>query len=295
MPTRFPLALLALLAVTPGVGAEEPVKTWATKLRSEKPSEWRIAQAYLAHAGAEALPVLAELADGADAGLKQRLKETLGLMLRNAVGPEPVRKHPKLWALGEPELKTANAARKVLAGSKEYDSGELGPMPPEIPRPKLTPPRQAVRDLLALRGWAVPAALELLADEQPGSRMYGVEVLTLLNAIGQYPAVKAVVKDDGRIDVSRGDATGKTTVGAQTAEWLKQGRLRPASAPDEEHAVAYEAENYADWLDVFAGGKPNRFDLVNRLRMGAGTIKAKSWDEYWRLAKPELEAAWDRK
>jgi hypothetical protein len=258
MPTRIPLTLLALLAVAPAVRADEPVKTWAAKLRSDKPSEWRVAQAYLARAGADALPELATLADGADAGLKQRLKETLGLMLRNAAGPEPVRKRPTLWALGAAELKTADAARKVLAGSREYDSGELGPMPPEVPRPKLTPARQAVRDLVELRGWAVPAALELLADAQPGSRMYGVELLTLLNAIGQYPAVKGVVKDDGPIEVSHGDSTAKTTVGAQTAEWLKHGRLRPASATAEEHAVALEAENYLDWLDVFAGGKPNR-------------------------------------
>lgn len=295
MPTRIPPALLALLVVAPGIRADEPVKTWAAKLRSDKPSEWRVAQAYLARAGVEALPPLAELADAANDAMRQRLKETVGLMLRNAAGPEPIRKHPKLWALGEPELKKASAALKVLAGSKEYDSGELGLSPRNAPPPPLTPPRQSIKDLLELRGWAVPAALELLGDKQPGSRMYGVELLTLLNATGQYPAVQKVLKDDGQIQVFHGDYTTKTTVGGQTAEWLKQGRLRPASAPNEDGAVAYEAENYLDWLDVFAGGKPNRFDLVNRLRTEAGMYKAKSWDDYWRRAKPVLAAAWDGK
>jgi broad specificity phosphatase PhoE len=59
--------------------------------------------------------------------------------------------------------------------------------------------------------------------------------------------------------------------------------------------VAFEAENYADWLDVFAGGEPNRFELVNRLRSEAGTHNAESWDDYWRRAKPLLETVWDAK
>jgi hypothetical protein len=292
--TRIPLTLLALLALAPAAGADE-VKAWAAKLRSDKPSEWRVAQAQLAHAGDQTLPELAKLADGADEAMKQRLKETVSLMLRNTTGPEAVRKHPKLWALGEGELKKASEALKKLAGSEKYDSGEVGLTPPGVPKPPLTPPRQAIKDLLALRGFAVPAALELLEDKQPGSRMYGVELLTWLNAIGHYPAVKKMTKDDGRIEVSYGDASGKTTVGAHTAQWLKQGLLRPASAPDEKNAVAYEAENYLDWLDVFAGGKPNQFVLLNRLRQEAGTLEAKSWDDYWRRAKPVLEAAWDRK
>src|SRR5947209_622311 len=93
-----------LLVLSPAAGANETVKTWAAKLLSDRPSEWRIAQAYLAHAGARALPTLAKLADGPGAAPKQRLKETLSLMLRNAAGPESIRKYPKLWALGEPEL-----------------------------------------------------------------------------------------------------------------------------------------------------------------------------------------------
>jgi hypothetical protein len=294
MRSRIPLAVLALLVAGP-VAADDTVKTWAAKLQSDKPSEWRVAQAQLAHAGADALPELAKLADGANEALKKRLKETLSLMLRNAAGPEAIRKHPRLWALGEAELKKAAEALKKLAGSEKYDSGELGPIPPGVPEPPLTPPRQAIKDLLGSRGFAVPAALELLADGQPGSRMYGVEILSRLNATGQYPAVKGVLKDDGRIEVSHGDYTTKTTVGAETAAWLKRGMLRPASAPGEKNAVAYEAENYLDWLDVFAGGEPNRFVLLNRLRQEAGTIEAKSWDEYWRRARPVLEAAWDRK
>lgn len=274
---------------------DKAVKAWAAKLRSDKPSEWRVAQAYLAHAGAAALPDLEKLADGADEALKQRLKETVSLMLRNTTGPEPIRKHPKLWALGEPELKKASEALKKLAGSEKYDSGEVGLMPPGVPKPPLTAPRQAINDLAGLRGFAVPAALELLADKQPGSRMYGVEILRRLNAIGQYPVVQKVLKDDGPIAVFHGDYTINTTVGKQTAEWIKGGSLRPASAPEEKYAVCYEAENYADWLDVFAGGAENRYVLVNRLRTEAGTHKAESWDDYWRRAKPVLETVWDRK
>ena len=295
MRTRILLTLLTLLVAVPTAGADETVKAWAAKLQSDKPSEWRVAQAQLAHAGADSLPELAKLADGAGDALKKRLKETLSLMLRNAAGPEPIRKHPKLWALGEPEWKKASEALKKLAGSKEYDSGELGLMPPNAPPPPLTPPRQAIEDLRELRGFAVPAAVELLADKQPGSRMYGVELLTRLNATGQYPAVQKMVKDDGPVAVFHGDYTRNTTVGAKTAEWLKQGNLRPASAPDEENTVAYEAENYLDWLDEFAGGKPNQFVLVNRLRQEGGTIKSKSWDDYWQRAKPVLQSVWDGK
>jgi hypothetical protein len=295
MRTRIAFAVLSLLLVVSTAEAQSMRKDWAAKLPSDKPSEWRVAQAYLAHAGAEALPELAKLADGAGETLKLRLKETLSLMLRNAAGPEPIRRHPKLWSLGEPELKKAADALKQLAGSEKYDSGEVGPIPPGVPEPRPTPPRQAINDLRALRGWAVPAALELLEDKQPGSRMYGVEILRDLNAIGQYAAVQKMRKDNGSIVVSHGDYILKTTVGAQTAQWLKLGALRPASAPDEKYAVAFEAENYADWLDVFAGGKPNRFVLINRLRQEAGTHVAKSWDDYWRRAKPVLETVWDGK
>ncbi|OAI54778.1 hypothetical protein AYO44_14195 [Planctomycetaceae bacterium SCGC AG-212-F19] len=290
-----PLTLLALHLVVPTAEAGETVKTWGAKLQSDRPSEWRVAQAYLAHAGIEAVPELEKLADGADGAMQRRLKETLSLMLRNTAGPESIRKRPKLWALGEPELSKAAGVLNKLAGSHTYDSGELGLMPPGTAPPPLTPPRQAFNDLLGLRGFAVPAALELVADKQPGSRMYGLEILRGLNAIGQYSAVQKSLKDDAPIAVFHGDYTSKTTVGAQTAQWLKLGALRPASAPDEPYAVAYEAENYADWLDVFAGAEENRFVLVNRLRLEAGTLRAKSWDDYWQRATPVLTAVWDRK
>jgi hypothetical protein len=287
------LVLFALALLTPLPAGADDAKAWAARLSAEKPSEWRVAQAYLAHAGAAGLPELDKLADGAGEPVKQRLTEAVSLTLRNAAGPDAVRNHPKLWAVCEPELKKAAGPLKVLAGSKEHDSGELGLTPPGARVPPLTPPRQAVADLLALRGFAVPAALELLADKEPGSRTYGVEILRGLNAVGQYPAVEKLLTDSGPITVSHGDYSDKTTVGRQTAAWLKGGALRPASDPKDKRAVCFEAENYADWLDVFAGGKPNRFELVNRLRQEAKTIDAASWDDYWRRARPVLEKAWD--
>ena len=148
MRTLVPRAL-ALLSPLPA-GADD-AKAWAARLSSEKPSEWRVAQAYLAHAGAAALPELERLAEGAGDPMRRRLTEAVSLTLRNAAGPDAVRKHPKLWALCEPELKKAAGPLKVLAGSKGYDSGELGLMPPGAPVPPLTAPRQAV-ELAELKG-----------------------------------------------------------------------------------------------------------------------------------------------
>ena len=283
---------------------------WTAKLRSSEPSEWRVAQAYLARQGTAALPELATLAEGADDSLKRRLHETISLMLRNAVPPEQIRDYPELWSLGEPELEAARAALEELKGREAYDTGEAGlPMPGDFecttlqngyrrcvragPEPESSPPRQAIEELLGLRGWAVPAAVELLTDEAPGSRRYGVEILLGLNAIGQYPLVQRLTSDDEPLTVLGGDWVERTTVGEATTMRLRSGALRPASAPDGELAVVLEAENYLDWLDYFARGEDVRSRLLNRLRQEAGTLEAASWDDYWRRAQPVLEAVWD--
>ncbi|HKR62929.1 MAG TPA: hypothetical protein VJZ00_04290 [Thermoanaerobaculia bacterium] len=293
MKTRV-LSALAIVSIVSTAHADDSVNAWTQRLRSANRAESFIAQVYVAHAGTEALPELNTLARTRDNILRERLRIVLDLMLKKTVTPGEVRKYERLWQLLEPDLRKATDASLPLVHQKHYDSGAVGLTSPGTIHPK-SKPRQAVESVLALGGFAVPVAVDLLSDEQPGSRMYGVEILGRLDAVSQLSELRHMMKDDGAISVSRGCYWDDTTVGAEVPYWLAAGALRRAAYPDDEHtvalkkyAVAFEAESFIFSLPDSAGLGP--YDLVNQLRRDAGTMDAVSWDDYWSRAKPVLES-----
>jgi hypothetical protein len=274
------------------VDVDASMRAWVHTLRSSDPAERVIAQAYIAHSGTPSLAELDKFARTKDVVLRRRVKEVVSLMLRKTVGPNEIRKYKTLWHLVEPELRKASVALQSIANQKDYDSGDVG-LILEGTTVKISPPRSAVEQLVEMRGFAVPLALELLMDKQPGSRMYGVEILGRLDAVGQLSALQSMLKDDGHITVSHGCYWDETTVGAETPRWLAAGHLRRATYPEDKDTVKYkqyshtfEAESYLFWLSDSVG--VGSYDLINRLRRDAGTMHATSWEDYWSRARPVL-------
>lgn len=284
--------LLALLVVTvapAAAAAQDGPKEWLKRLGSDRPAEWRIAQAHLARLGAAALPDLAALAAKADAPLRQRVSEVVAMMLLKKVTPAQLAEHKALAELVRPEFERAEAHLKLLLDAKKYDSGERGLGPPGSKPPPLSSERKAVKALTDAGGWAVPAALRLIDGKTPASRIYGAEILTWLSATAQRTLLDQLTADKTAIEIFRGDFMDRTTVGKVVGDWLRTHSAFVAQAkPDPKYAACFEAEGYLIWLARFAKGKADDTDLVNRLRQ-AGTIKAASWDDYWERARPLLE------
>lgn len=286
--------VVAMLALSCGRTAAEPdaaVTGWVGRLSSDRPAEWRIAQAYVARAGESSLPHLEWFAASSNRDLDARLKETISLMLRSAIGPEQLRPHRRLWRLTEEELRRASGPLQVLVRQPTYDTGDVG-LVPEGTVIEWSAPRRAVDDLLGLHGFAVPAALQLLTDKEPGSRMYGVEILGRLDAFGHLDALRRMLGDSGASEVFRGCYFDTTTVGKEAERWLAAGELRRRHRGDvlPQYAVALEAESYVALLAEFRG--EDRSSIVNRLRREGRTLEASSWDDYWARAKPVLAIAW---
>jgi hypothetical protein len=192
-----------------------------------------------------------------------------------------IRAHETLWTLGANELRIAAIVARDLAGQDKYDTGDLGFLNwDNFPPP--TPPRVAVEKLTTLGAFAIPAALELVRDPQPGSRRYGIEILARLGARGQLAALQAVMADQTPIRVDHGCYAEETTVGAEARDELQMltsYNSRPSAEP----------EAYLTAIALLQG----KSDLVNELRQEARTFEATSWDDFWRRAKPMLAAEWD--
>jgi len=300
------LLVFAIVLILPRASADSSAQAWALKFPSNNRAESLVAQAYAVHDGVDALAQLDKIARTRDPDLQQRIRVVAELMLLKTVSPDEMQKYRNIWRLLKRDLRRASLPYQTLAGRKDYDSGATGLPLPESPRFNsskeegpgtfpLSEPRKAVKQLLALRGFAVPVALDLLKDKQPGSRMYGVEILGSLDAVGQLPVLRRLLNDDGHIVVSHGCTWEQTTVGANSRYWLGMGGPSAtdleASPPSlkQYFAYAFEAEGYLSWLLDSVGIAP--YDVINRLDREAKTRQAVSWDDYWSRAQPVLEVA----
>lgn len=269
--------------------------SWLAKIDSADAGEGRIAQAQLAHRGAMALPEMARNARNAAPSHHKRLQETTALMLLKSITPEQLFASPVVAELCAKEIKQARVIAQPLANATGYDSGEHGLMAPGTKPPPLSLPRQAVQQLVAQGGFAVPAALDLCADASPHSRMYGVELLFALEASGQLAILKKMTLDEGKLSIFHGDYSANTTVGKEAAMRLHNASTINPDIPGISWKPATEAEGYVVALErLRTGAKPVQTDLVNRLRQEAKTYDAVSWDDYWQRALPILKKAWKR-
>lgn len=255
----------------------------------------RLAQVHLAHKGTDALATLAAASDTRDDRLEQSIREVVALMLLKSVEWTELSQYPRLRELCRPQFEQARAHARHLAGADRYDSGEHGLRPPGPP-PPLSPEREALYAMVGLHGWAVPAAVELCADDMPSSRLYGAEVLRYVQAWGQTTVWQSLLQDDGAVTIFRGCYDEHTTVAGAVGDCLRvNSSYRDFSDPNAPRHTACVAEGYALWLGQFdKGGPASPIDttLTGMLRQYADTMAATSWDDYWNRAEPVLRDTW---
>ena len=292
----FLLALLQVLFTHPTYAAQNPsVTKWIAKFQSVSEAEWREAEANLARMGSVVLPELEKLAEGADVELQSRIKDTVALMLLKTVSLEEFYQYKTIVVLSAPETNRAKALTEILKNAKEYDSGAVAkglsvPPPSDV--------RKAMSQVVRFGGFAVPAAVELTNGDKPASRLYGAELIRMVQATGQVNIFEKLRKDSTRIDVDHGDYISHTTVGEVILGWIED--IYPIDKrhlPDPTYAVCLEAAQYVHWLEGKGGDPHHRritSQLVNRLYEETQTCNATSWEDYWNRARPILREYYDK-
>jgi hypothetical protein len=282
------LAACAHVAVPAAAQAPAPDLTrWLNDLDSARPSVYRIAAAYVAHAGPAALDSLAARVPGADATMRAHLGLAVGVLLLTSVTPDDVARRPALVALGMNELASADRHAAALCASHEYE------------RDTGTPADSTLRHhdaLVALRGWAVPAAVALTHCATPTGRVFGLHVLAELKAGGQQAELAALAGDSTVVIAGEDEPQERTTIGALAASYgrdfpfTNHGPILPGTVA---RTVGGEGEEYLSAVARQDGVAGPEYVLVNRIRDDAKTSTAHTWDEFWQRARPVLEAMWD--
>jgi hypothetical protein len=288
-------ALLALAACAHAVGAAPgpapspapELTRWIDDLDSARPSVYRIAAAYVAHAGPPALDALAARAPGADSTMRAHLGLAVGALLLTSVTPDELAKRPALTALGAAELASADRHAAALCASREYE------------RDTGTPSDSTMGHhdrLVALRGWAVPAAVALTRCPTPTGRVFGLHLLVELKAGGQQAALAALGGDSTVVIAGEDEPQERTTIAALVASYGRDfpfsnhGAVIPGTVA---RSVGGEGEEYLAAVARQDGVDGPEYALINRMRDDAKTATAHSWDEFWQRARPLLEVLWD--
>jgi hypothetical protein len=263
-----------------------PAARWIAKLDAKDPGEWREAAANVARLGSAALPALEKVAAGANEKLQGRVKATLAAMLLESLDPALLDAHEKLRAIARPEIEKARTAAACLVEAESYDSGELGPLPPTAPPPPPTAARKALADVLDGGAFAVPVALELCAAKTAASRFYGIDLLRQLGAHGQARALETLAADKRPVSVSHGDYSVNEPVGTYATSVLVAMRAHHKGAAAYDEGIAYlRALEGRSSVGIRDGTK---LMLLVRDKGRAGD--SRSWDDFWKRARPVLAA-----
>jgi len=260
---------------------------WLGDLDSPRRSVYRIAAAYVAHAGPAALDSLAARLPGASPVLRDHVKLAVGTMLLTSVTPDDVARRPALRALGAAELARADRDAAALCASREYER-DIG-----VPSDSTMRHHDA---LLALRGWAVPAAVALTQCKGASGRVFGVHLLMELKAGGQAASLAALTGDSAIVIAGEDEPQERATIAALAGGYARGypfANHGPEVAGGVPRTVPGDAEEFLGAVAREDGVEMPEYALVNRLRDDAKTATARSWDEYWQRARPVLEAMWD--
>ena len=273
------------VSAVPGPAPE--LTRWMDDLDSARPSVYRIAAAYVAHAGPAALGFIEARAADANSTRRAHLRLAVGVLLLTGVTPEEVAKRPALAALGAAELASADRHAAALCASREYEH-DTG-----------TPSDSTMRHhdaLVALRGWAVPAAVALTRCATPTGRVFGLRLLAELRAGGQQAALAALAGDSTVVIAGEDEPQERTTIAALAASYARDfpftnhGTVIPGTVA---RTVGGEGEEYLSAVARQDGVTGPEYVLVNRMRDDAKTSTAHTWDEFWQRARPVLETMWD--
>jgi hypothetical protein len=240
---------------------------------------------------------LETLAVEAKPPLEETIRAVLSVGLLKSMQLDALRPHSRLFDLVKEHVEEGYKSAEILTGSKKYDSGAVGLLPPGSPPPEMSDSRKAFRELVRLRGFAVPAVQRLASDPSPASKKYAADVLIQLVATSQKDLLLKLGHDGGEISTSHGDYVERTTVGDSVLRTLKneapfrywfpaESRVGPISEPEEYVSELCDELN----PDSYTG----LFPVTNALRQEAKTVDAKSWDEYWERARSVIEKIYRR-
>ncbi len=284
---RLSAALLAgtlALAVAPPARAQG-LERWLGDLSSPQPTTYRIAAAYVAHAGPAGLDSLAAWLPGATPTMRAHVKLALDVMLLTSIVPDELAHHPTLRALAATELAAADRHAAALCASREYER-EIG---------ALSDSTKAHHDaLVALGGWAAPAAVQLTRCDSPTGRVFGARVLVELRAGAQAAALQALTRDSSIVIASEEEPQGRVTVGELARSYVAGfpfSNHLPGVGPP--RTVSSEAEEFLNAVVRADGVGEPEWRIDNRLRDEAHTATARTWDEYWSRARAVLAPTWD--
>jgi hypothetical protein len=230
-------------------------------MASSEPGVWQEAKVRLVCEGSRGL-------DALEAGLlngkisKPRAREAVALAMQFKVRWADVEAHRALARLVRPGVEEGlDLARKLEADpavARECQSTKL-------------------RDsILEMGGLAVPGAELLMASEKPAARNCGVELINLLPAPSVRSAVEKLRDDPGTFKMLHDDYTTTDSVGATATKDLDKGQLRLPAGPGSE-------------LEEIAIGRS--YSLANAIRQ-LGGLDAKSFDEWWGIARPVWRTWW---
>jgi len=259
--------LLAFAITASTTSAAGEADQWVEKLKTDKPSEWRMAQAYLAHMGPAALAELEELADGASRRIRQRLREVVALMMAKSIQRAELEEYPRLTAICAKKFHRADKLGRRLSG---------------LSYKAVTSERVVLTsfELAELGGLGVPAFVKLTEDDSPQSRFYGGTGLRVVDATSQLPILLRLTKDEGIVYQLHGDYESHLPIGQRILPTYED---MLAAKED----VVREGQGYLRQLWWYHEGTPQQVPRVDR-KDGIST-----WDDFWREAKPLMEAAWD--
>lgn len=281
--TAVALMLVPLLPASRIAGDNVARSVWVRNLQSDLPSEFRIAQAYLARPGARPLDELDELARTRDPRLRQRLKEVVALMLLHGLDPHELRVRRHLHALPQEEFTKAaelatqlrRAVEKAAAAKTNSAEGVQWYLLDDR-RPTLA------NELLLLHGWAVPALLELSEHETPFLKMFCVDTI-LVSHGGRLPAsaFERLRNDHRALTRFSGDSADRSTIARELDAIIKS------------HPYLAEKESVADWHRCLA--LLHQFQRVTLREDQVLTSFDSQWsfDEYWGAAQREIKLRWD--
>lgn len=222
-----------------------------------------------------------------NAVLEARVADLLAVALQRSIRWEDLRAREALVGLSRPRLDRAREVARVLARREALDLGEP-PLRPAGPPHEPSDVEKALGELRRLGGFAVPAALELLADARPVARAYGVLLLDRAQAVPlEREALERLREDPAPIRVLGSDWVSSSTVG----QWARR-VLEKTSEPGEP-AAAGRMERAILCFAGLRGALDAGTDLVNGIRQGSKASRAATADEWWDEARPLWRTWWE--
>ena len=279
--------VMLLLSANAIACGDERLEVWISRLGSDKPSEFRVAQVYLSRLGSAPLDRLDEHARTADDRLKQRMKEMVALMLFNGIELSEVQRRPHLYDLPKVEFAKAHELANQLTKAVQKAERENPDSVDNIQWHHLDGTvSKVLSELHGLHGWGVPAWLKLTENKSPFLKMMAIDSLVIPHDARLSASVLKRLKND-RTPIVRfhGDYSVRSTIADEMDSLIER---RPQLV---------EKPSYSGWhrtlflLHEFQGADLEKGGI---LEWPTISFDPKwSFNEYWAAARSDMERIWD--